>query len=119
MLEEGVLLVDWKRGNAVPIYKRDSKNLTKNYRPISILPIFIKVFEKLKFNSFFNYFIQNKLFTECQSGFVPGDSCVAQILSITYEICKRFDYNPPCKIRGTFLDISKAFGKVWHKGFNI
>ena len=68
------------------------------------------------FNSLFNYFIQNKLFTDCQSGFTPGDSCVTQLLSITHEIYKSFDCNPPCDIRGTFLDISKAFDKVWHKG---
>ena len=63
-----------------------------------------------------NYFIQNKLFTECQSGFIPDDSCVAQLLSITNEIYKSFDCNPPYDIRGTFLGISKAFGKIWHKG---
>ena len=64
----------------------------------------------------FNYFIQNKLFTECQSGFIPGDSCVAQLLSVMHEIYKSFDCNLPQDIRGTFLDISKAFDKVWHKG---
>ena len=57
-----------------------------------------------------------KLFTECQSGFIPGDSCVAQLLSVTHEIYKSFACNPPQDIRGTFLDISKAFDKVWHKG---
>ena len=89
--------------------------MIKNYRPISLLLIFNKVFEKLIFNSLFNYFIQNKLFTECQSGFIPGDSCVAQLLSITHEIYKSFDCNPSYDIRGTFLDISKAFVKIWHK----
>ena len=63
-----------------------------------------------------NYFIQNKLFTECQFGFIPGDLCVAQLLSITHEIYKSFDCNLSYDIRGTFLDISKAFDKVWHKG---
>ena len=45
---------------------------------------------------------------------MPGDSCVSQLLSITHEIYKSFDCNPPVDIRGVFLDISKAFGKVWH-----
>ena len=62
-----------------------------------------------------NYFIQNKLFTESQSGFIPGDSCVAQLLPITHEIYKSFDCNPTYDIRGTFLDILKACDKVWHK----
>ena len=60
--------------------------------------------------------MQNKLFTECQSGFIPGDSCVAQLLSITHEIYKSFNCNPPVDTRGIFLDILKAFHKVWHEG---
>ena len=75
MLEEVMLPDDWKKIYVVPIHKRDSKKLIKNYRPISPLPIFSKVFEKLIFISFLNYFTQNKLFTEGQSGFIPGDSC--------------------------------------------
>ena len=76
-LEEGVYPDDWKKNNEVPIHKKESKNLIKNYRPISILSVFSKVFERIIFNSFFNYFLENKLFTECQSGFLPGDSCIS------------------------------------------
>ena len=104
MLEEGVFPDEWKKSNVVPIHKRDSKNLVKNHRPI--------ILESPMFNSLWNYFIQYKFFTECQSRFIPGDSCVAQLLSITHEIYKSFDCNPPYDIRGTFLDISKAFDKV-------
>ena len=95
MIEEVVFPDDWKKNNVVPIHKRDSKNFIKNYRPISLVPIFSKIFERFKFNSLFNYIIQRKLFTECQPGFIPGDSCVAQHLSITHEIYKSFDCNPP------------------------
>ena len=116
MLEEGVFPDDWKKSNVVPVHKRNSKNLIRNHRPISLLPTFSKVFERLIFNSLFNYFIQNKLFTECQSGFIPGDSCVAQLLSITHEIYKSFDCNPSYDIREPFLDISKAYDKLWLKG---
>ena len=45
---------------------------------------------------------------------MPGDSCAAQLLSITHEIYKSFDYNPSLDIREVFVDISKAFDKVWH-----
>ena len=45
--------------------------------------------------------------------------CVAQLLLITHEIYKRFDFNPPQDIRRTFLDISKALDKVWPKGLNF
>ena len=116
MINEGVFPDDWKKSNVVLIHKKESKNLIKNYQPISLLPIFGKVFERLVFNMLFNFFLQNKLFTPCQSGFIPGDSCVLQLLSITHEIYKSFDCHPPTDMRGTFLDISKAFDKVWHKG---
>ena len=64
----------------------------------------------------FNFFLQNKLFTSCQSGFIPGDSCVSQLLSIPHEIYESFDCHPPTDMSSTFLDISKAFDKVWHEG---
>ena len=103
MLQEGVFPDDWKKAMFVPIHKSDSKHLIKNVRPINPVPIFSEVFERLLFNSLFNYFMQNKLFNECQSGFV------------TYEIYKSLDCNPPYDIRETFLDIFKAFDKVWPK----
>ena len=83
------------------------KFIKKNYRLVSLLPIF---FKRLVFNALFNFFLQNKLFTPCQSGFITGDSCVSQLLSITHEIYQSFD------LGGTFLDISKAFDKIWHEG---
>ena len=45
--------------------------------------------------------------------FKPGDSCVNQLLAITHKIFFSFDDN--CEVRGVFLDISKAFDKVWHQ----
>ena len=96
----------------MPIHKKESKNLIKNYRPINILPIFSKILERLIFNSMFNFFRQNNLFTKCQSGFIPGDSCVAQLLSITHEIYQSFDCSATRDVKGVFLDISKAFDKV-------
>ena len=64
----------------------------------------------------FNYFQSNRLFTPSQSGFPPGDSCIAQLLSIIHEIQTAFDENPTVDVRGVFLDLPKAFDKVWHDG---
>ena len=66
------------------------------------------------YNFLLNYFLKNKIFTPSQSGFLPGDSCIAQLLSILHEIQTAFDENPPRDVRGVFLDISKAFEKVCH-----
>ena len=54
----------------------------------------------------FTYFVENNLISENQSGFKPGDSCVNQLLAITYEILSTFDNN--YEVRGIFLDISLA-----------
>ena len=88
----------------------------KNYRPITLSPIFAKVFERLLFNSLLSHFHNNNRFTKCQSGFMPSNSCMSQLLSIIHEIQSSFDYKPPTDVRALFLDISKAFGKVWHQG---
>ena len=90
--------------------------LRKKTKPISLLPIFGKISERLIYHSLFNYFLRNRLVTP-QSGFLPGDSCIAQLLSILHEIQTAFDENPTREVRGIFLDISEAFDKVWHHSF--
>ena len=98
--------------NVVPVHKKRDKQILKNYRPVSLLPICGKVFERLVYNSLFEYFIENGLISPNQSGFTSGDSCTNQLISITHEIYQFFDDG--FEVRGVFLDISKAFDKVWH-----
>ena len=90
--------------------------MTKIYGPISLLPVCGKIFEKIIYSSLFRYLEDNNFLSGNQSGFRPGGSCVHQLLSITHEIYKAFDSNPSLEIRGVFLDLSKAFDKVWHDG---
>ena len=52
----------------------------------------------------------------CQSGFRKGDSCIFQLLAISHEIYLGFDATPSLEACGIFLDISKAFDRVCHKG---
>ena len=51
-----------------------------------------------------------------QSGFRPGDSRVRQLISVVHEIYNAFDANSSLEMRDVFLDIFKAFDRVWHKG---
>ena len=64
----------------------------------------------------FEFLHENNLLNENQSGFRPSDSCEYQLLSIVHDIYASFDCNPPHDVRGVFLDISKAFDRVWHEG---
>ena len=98
------------------VHKKGDKQIANNYRPVSLLPICSKVLEKIIFDSIMRYFNENKLLSDAQSGFRPSDSCEYQLLSIVHDIYKSFDCNPPLEVRGIFLDISKAFDRVWHDG---
>ena len=112
--ENGKFPSEWKKADVVPIYEKNDKQLVKNYRPISLLPIFGKIFEHLIYSKLFHFFQENNLISSNQSGFKPGDSCTNQLLAITREIYKSF--GDGYEVRRVFLDISKAFDKVWHKG---
>ena len=65
----------------------------------------------------FNFFIGNKLISLNQWGFKLGVSCINQLLSITHERYESFDVG--LEVRSVFLNISKAFDKVWHDGIII
>ena len=106
----------WKIANVTPIFKKGDKQLIKNYRPISLLPICSKILEKLIFNQLYTYLHTNNLLTKNQSGFRPGDSTTNQLLYLIDEIHQAFDCTESFEVRSVFLDISKAFDKVWHKG---
>ena len=79
-LKKGIFL-DMEKGN-IPAHKKEDKTLINNYRPISLLPIVGRIFERVIYNSLFNSFLNNKLFTPSQSGFLPGDLRIAQPLSV-------------------------------------
>ena len=83
---------------------------------MSLLPICGKVMEKLMFSSVFNFIDTRNMLSVHQSGSRTGDSCVHQLISIVHEIYNPFDANPSLEMRGVFLDISKAFDRVWLKG---
>ena len=106
----------WKKSNIIPVHKKNDKQLVNNYRPISLLPIFGKIFEKIIFNRIHNFISEENMLNHNQSGFHPSDSCVNQLHSITHKIFETSDCNPTLEVRSVFLDISKAFDKVWHEG---
>ena len=83
---------------------------------MSLLPIASKIFEKAIYHNLLNYIERENLLNINQSGFRANDSCINQLISITHEIYRAFNCNPLLEVRGIFLDLSKAFDKVWHQG---
>ena len=102
-LKFGTFPDDWKKGNVVPVHKKDNKQIVNNYHPVSLLTICSKIFEKLI------------ILSSIQSDFKTNDSCVNQLISITHSIYSAFDANLSLEIRGVLLDLPKAFDRVTHK----
>ena len=104
----------WKEANVLPLHKKDDKASFANYRPISLLSVVSKVYEKLIFKHVYNYLRDNNLISIHQSGFTPGDSTVNQLLYMYDLFCKAL--NDKKDVRIVFCDQSKAFDRVWHEG---
>jgi hypothetical protein len=108
---------NWKEANVCPIFKKGDPKLSTNYRPISLLNLIGKVFERLIFKHVFNFLRETEFFTPFQSGFLPNDSTVNQLTFLYNTFCKALDDG--LEVRTVFFDISKAFDKVWHKGLLV
>ena len=107
----------WKQPNIIPVHKKDDKQIVDKYRPVSLWPIFGRIFGNLLFNSIMDFLEENKLLNSNQSGFRPSDSCESQLLLIVYDIYSSFDCHPLREVRGTFLESLKLLiESVWHEG---
>lgn len=104
----------WKQAHVTPIFKKNDPSDVANYRPISLLNTIGKVLEKIVHKYVFNFLNDHHVITALQSGFVPGDSTVNQLVDIYNTFCQALDEGK--EVRAIFCDISKAFDRVWHKG---
>ena len=100
----------------IPVHKKNEKYIVNNYRPVSLLLVASKIFEKAIYHNLLNDNERENLLSINQSGFRGNDSCINQLISITHETYRAFNCNPSLKIRGIFLDLSKSLDKVWHQG---
>ena len=92
----------WKK-SSIPVHRKGNKQLIKNYRPVSLLPVCGKLLEKLTFNSIFSFINTRNMLSVHQSGFRPVDSSVHQLISIVHDIYNAFNANPSLEVRGSFL----------------
>ena len=105
----------WKITHVSPIFSgKGNPHSSQNYRPISVTSIVCNIMEKVIFKRLFNYMKANNILSKCQSGFLPNDSTVNQLIEMYHNIISNMDRGRD--VRFVFCDVSKAFDKVWHKG---
>ena len=110
---EGVFPDKLKFAKFTPIYKSKSKLEIGNYRPISILPIFSKILEKLMNHRLVQFLNKHNIIFEHQYGFQKIKSTTSAILELQSQLINNIENNlTSCCI---FLDLSKAFDTVNHK----
>ena len=68
-LKLAFILQSGRKANVVPIHKKGNRQSRENYRPISLLPIFGKIFEMVIFDAMYKHLCDNRLLTPNQSGF--------------------------------------------------
>ena len=100
--------------SVVPVFKKGDPKIVNNYRPISLLSIISKVFEKCVYKYIHNFINNNNLLSQHQSGFRKGDSTINQLLYLSHQFSSALDNGK--EVRVVFSDISKAFDRVWHSG---
>ena len=96
----------------IPIFKKGDSNLISNYRPIAILPLLSKVFEKCISNRILNFISINNLISPAQFGFVKSRSTEDAILNVTEKIYSALNSKHHCI--NVFIDFAKAFDTVDH-----
>ena len=101
-----------KTAEVVPIFKKGERELCSNYRPISILNSFAKLFEKCLLDQLNNYFVSNNLISPNQYGFKKNCSTNEAVLDIYNKLLDNMDKKLiTCSI---FLDLRKAYDTINH-----
>ena len=108
----GVFPDSWKVARVAPIFKSGQTDDQSNYRPISVLPVLSRIFEKLIFNQLYKYLDTNKHLFPKQSGFRHLYSVVTSLLSCTNDWYKNMDTGKYTAL--VFIDLKKAFDTVDH-----
>ena len=109
---EGIFPEQLKVAKVSPIFKVGNIEEVGNYRPISILPIFSKVLERIMYNRTYQYFKEIDMFFPKQFGFQVNNSTHHAILKLTDDFLTSFEKDQFAL--GVFIDLSKVFDTVNH-----
>ena len=111
-LQKGCFAEELKIARVTPIYKTDDAIEIGNHRPISVLPCFSKILERIMYNRLFKYLTTNKILHKKQVGFQKGHSTEHAIIQLIDQINNSFEKNQ--FTLGIFINLSKAFDTVDH-----
>ena len=118
ILDSSIVPTSWTSGNILPIYKnKGNRNSPENYRPITLLSCFGKLFTAILNNRLNDYAEKCELITSCQAGFRKGFSTVDNLFIIQslIDILK----SQKKKLYCAFIDFKQAFDKVWRKAYGF
>lgn len=112
-LQCGIFPQNLKIAKVIPLYKKGDRTEVSNYRPISILPCFSKILERIIYNRLYSYIETHDLLDDRQFGFQAKHSTDHALLQFVQDINDNFDKN--MYTVAVFIDLSKAFDTVNHK----
>ena len=112
--DAGQLPKSWKHAIVCPIYKKGSKALPENYRPVSLTAIPCKLFEHIIVSQVWSHLNKNDIITSKQHGFRAGMSCETQLIEALEDWSSVMDEGSS-QIDVIVLDFSKAFDMVPHQ----
>ena len=114
-LETGFVPPELKLAKIVPIFKDGNSHEFTNYRPISLLSSFSKLFEKIVTRQLIRFLNVNEILYQHQYGFRSGHNTSHPVLHLTNKIYNALNQRPSSKTLTIFIDLKKAFDTVDHE----
>ena len=111
-IRSGRIPKEWKLANVVPVFKKGSKTIPGNYRPISLTCVLCRIMESFLKDTIMDHLLQNKLLSTRQHGFISGRSTVTQLLSYLDSCILNITNGDVVDV--VYLDFQKAFDTVPH-----
>ena len=112
-LLEGIVHLEWKEANIIPLLKKGLRNKSVNYRPVSLTSVTCKLLETIIRDHMMEFIIKHTLINPSQIGFLKARSCLTNFYGFFEEIAKWVDEGSPVDV--IYLDFQKAFDKVPHQ----